>query len=554
MLDPSRYPLLQLIRQGSPRFDASLVALVAIAGLANAALLAIVNGAAENASNALENGRFLALFVLVMTVYIITQRHILLVSIEEVERLLDLIRVRISDRIRRSELLAVERMGRTEIYAGVNRETQTISQAASTIIVACQSALLVLFSVMYLAWVSMTAFVLTVIVAAVGMFMHFRRSAELNRLREESVARETHFFDGLTHLLEGFKEVKISEPRSADLFQQLQHISRASADLKIRAGAGFAEHFVFAQAAFYLLIGAIVFVLPRVSTAYTDVVTKSTTAILFIIGPLGGLISSIPAFANANVAAQRIARLEEALMRGGEPEPPTGPVPPPPAFTEIVFRDATFQYADERGVSFSVGPVSLKVTRGETLFIVGGNGSGKSTFLKLLTGLYHPHSGTLSVDGQLITAANLGWYRARFSTIFSDYHLFDRLYGLPDVDPDDVTDLLRTMELDKKTAYVDGRFTSVELSSGQRKRLALVVALLEDRPVLVFDEWAADQDPPFRQYFYRTILRDLKARGKTIVAVTHDDRYFDQADRVLKMDFGQFVDAAAAPRLTRNES
>lgn len=179
---------------------------------------------------------------------------------------------------------------------------------------------------------------------------------------------------------------------------------------------------------------------------------------------------------------------------------------------------------------------------GEIVFIVGGNGSGKSTFLKLLTFLYSPMGGSIKVDGTDIREMDHSHYRNLFSVIFSDYHLFDRLYGVRGVDDRRVQELLEVMEMESKTEWVDDRFTNIDLSTGQRKRLALVTSFLEDKSIYVFDEWAADQDPGFRKYFYEVILQDLKRQGKTIIAATHDERYFDVADRVLKMEYGQFVD------------
>lgn len=186
-------------------------------------------------------------------------------------------------------------------------------------------------------------------------------------------------------------------------------------------------------------------------------------------------------------------------------------------------------------------PIDLEARAGEILFIVGGNGSGKSTLLKALTGLYHPQSGSITMDDTLLNQENATWYRSHFSAVFSEYHLFDRLYGLADVPAERVHELLRLMQLSDKTAFENGRFTTLDLSHGQKKRLGLLVALLENRPILVLDEWAADQDPPFRRYFYEELLPQLKQQGKTIIAVTHDDKYFDRADRVVKMEYGGFV-------------
>jgi putative ATP-binding cassette transporter len=204
----------------------------------------------------------------------------------------------------------------------------------------------------------------------------------------------------------------------------------------------------------------------------------------------------------------------------------------------------TFQYTEpvDGRALFEVGPLDFRVQQGETVFIVGGNGSGKSTFMKLLTGLYYPRGGSLRLDGRRVEGADYRAYRSLFSVIFTDFHLFDRLYGIEGVAQEDVDALLERMELEKKTRYVDGRFTHQNLSTGQKKRLALIVTLMEDRPIFIFDEWAADQDPGFRRYFYEVLLQGFKERGKTVIAVTHDDRCFHVADRVLKMDYGRIVE------------
>jgi putative ATP-binding cassette transporter len=193
---------------------------------------------------------------------------------------------------------------------------------------------------------------------------------------------------------------------------------------------------------------------------------------------------------------------------------------------------------------FGVGPFDLTIRRGETIFITGGNGSGKSTFLKLLTSLYHPARGGVEVDGVPIGPERLSGYRSLIAAVFTDFHLFSRLYGA-DAQNGEGQELIRWMELERATALVDGRFTHRDLSAGQRKRLALIAALLERKPILVLDEWAADQDPHFRARFYREVLPELQRRGLTILAVTHDDHYFDAAQRRLHMEEGRLTELAA---------
>jgi putative ATP-binding cassette transporter len=201
-----------------------------------------------------------------------------------------------------------------------------------------------------------------------------------------------------------------------------------------------------------------------------------------------------------------------------------------------------YHYTDAAGeVTFRSGPHELEIRRGELLFIVGGNGSGKSTLLKLLTGLYTPLQGELRLDGRTVDASLREAWRELFSIVFTDFHLFDRLYGLDGVDPAEVQRWLQTMGLERKTRFEGGRFTQTALSTGQRKRLAFIVAVLRNKPVCILDEVAADQDPEFRRRFYRDLLPELRVRGTTVIVVSHDDAYFDCADRLIRLQDGRIV-------------
>ena len=251
----------------------------------------------------------------------------------------------------------------------------------------------------------------------------------------------------------------------------------------------------------------------------------------------------VPPYLSPGLALAEIESLEKKLDAGADPAS-SSPAPLSPwtkgiSRIEVSQLEYTYEARSDGSPAFHIGPVDLTLNAGEVLFIVGGNGSGKSTFLKVLTGLYPASSGAIRVDGVAVTSRTSAAYRELICTIFTDFHLFSRLYGLLDVPSEAVQGLISQMELSEQTGYAEQRFTRRELSTGQRKRLAMIVALLEDRPIYVFDEWAADQDPVFRHYFYMELLPLLRQRGKTVIAVSHDDRYFRYADRVLTMEYGK---------------
>jgi putative ATP-binding cassette transporter len=267
-------------------------------------------------------------------------------------------------------------------------------------------------------------------------------------------------------------------------------------------------------------------------------------AVLFVVGTCFGLVQSASMMGAADAAASHVEELEQRLRAAIV----TSQVDLPdatPRFENIEMRGVVFRYPDKPNEpGFQIGPIDFALRRGELVFITGGNGSGKSTFMKVLAGLYSPAEGGIFLDERQIDNDLKETYRSLMTAVFTDYHLFARLYGISNPPPAEVERLLAEFELSGKTRLVEGEFNTLDLSGGQRKRLALLVGLLERRPILLLDEWAANQDPEFRRRFYHTILREFTAIGLTVVVVTHDDRYLDELDlpaRRLRMDDGRFV-------------
>jgi putative ATP-binding cassette transporter len=415
-----------------------------------------------------------------------------------------------------------------------------------------QSAILVFFTLIYIAWLSSVALIVFVVFIIGAIIFYLSKVNELKKSLYESMTLENEFMNAVIHLLDGFKEVKMSESRSLELHEYIRNISNSVLDLKGNVTTQMSVVNISAQSSFYLLVALVLFILPRLSLTSSNILTEISAGVLFLSGPISTLVGSVQVYATANVAAEHIDNLEAALERHVRPvsQRRAGPLVIRELFGEITFEGVEFAYLDNDGnVSFRFGPVDLSISRGETIFVTGANGSGKSTFLYLLTALYFPTRGIVRFDGQPVSEVNAQAYRNLFSVIFYDFHLFDRLYGLQNIDRQQVDALLERFQLTGKTRLIESRFETLELSTGQKRRLALLVSYLENKPIIVFDEWAAEQDPVFRRYFYTDILAELKAQGKTVIAVTHDDRYYEMnyIDRILKFEEGQLVPYSAPP-------
>jgi putative ATP-binding cassette transporter len=269
--------------------------------------------------------------------------------------------------------------------------------------------------------------------------------------------------------------------------------------------------------------------------------------VLYLMAPLDVILTWIPVIARARASLQKTLALVPALERLAiVPAVRAGGAP---AFQRAIeLRGVRYAYEGAAGeAGFELGPIDLTLQQGELVFLAGGNGSGKTTLVKLLAGLYLPQAGTVAVDGRPVLADDLDEYRRLFSVVFADGYLFSRLHGLDRrALVERAPELLQRLELDRIVALRDGSFSTTDLSQGQRRRLALLTALLEDRPVYLLDEWAAHQDPHFRRVFYLELLPELLALGKSVLVITHDEDYFDMAGRVLRLHEGLVRDAGPA--------
>ena len=530
-----------LKREGDFSFWKNIIFMATISGIANAGLLAIVNTASNSAQDEGLNYRFFAIYIVIFLIFFITKRYSLKYASIEVERIIQDTRDRISEKIIKSELVTMESLDSSSLFTRLTRDTTIISQASFQITEAAQSVIMIFFSMLYILTISKMAFFIIIITSTIITitYLNFAKEFTTNLIKVDKI--EESFITSLTSIINGFKELKINSYKKQKVLEHHKLVLNELTESKINISDLFVTAMMYAEIFLYLLLALIVFMLPHLTDMDNITIIKLTAATLFIIGPFAMIVGIIPMVSKTETAIVNIDELEKNLDKANQGiayiEDNGETID---NFTTIRLKETEFYYLDDMGEKiFSIGPINLTIQKGETIFIIGGNGSGKSTLVKTLLGLYIPQKGTMSIDDEDIDRYNYQGYRDLFSIILTDFYLFDRFYGLEDIDKSLVNRLLKEMQLNKKTKFIDGRFTNTNLSTGQRKRLALILAILEDKDIYVFDEWAADQDPEFRKYFYTTILRELKRRGKTIIAVTHDDAYFCEADRVFQIDYGQ---------------
>ena len=537
--------LLAFMTQETTASKHRVLLLAAVAGIANSMLLVIINQAVVRLQNGTAEMQLIVQYLLIFMLFIFTQRMSQREAVAAVEEALQGMRVRIADKVRRSELRTVEALGDISHYSSLTQGANTIAQSAMYLVTGVEALLVLLFASLYLLWLSPPSFLVVSVLLgfAIPFFIrHYQKTAQ--ELADAS-RKEGLFFERFTALLQGFKQLKVDQRKSDAVFSHLRQLALETSALKSRANVRLLEDILLSNVLFYLLLLLVVFILPPLFSGHQENLFPVVATVLFMMEPISTISSSLPSVSKTNVAISGLYRLDERLDKAlaEEDQGKTGEISTD--FTTLALSDCSFTYKNIQDQPlFTVGPCSVTCRRGELLFITGSNGSGKSTFLKLLTGLYRSEQGFIQLDRQRLENQDYFHYRQLFSVVFSDFHLFDQLYGLQASDAE-VNAWLEELDISHKTHCENGRFTNTALSTGHRKRLAFIVAVLQQRPVLVLDELAADQDAAFRQRLYHDLLPKLKHQGKIIILVTHDEQYFRVADRVLRMEAGKLEEQTA---------
>lgn len=544
--------LLSFLFRINQRKTLEVMILALLSGLASAGVIALVNSALYAGSPGSHARSMIAVaFVVAVVTKVSSNLASSLVLGRSVQDIMLRMCTGLCRRVAETPFRKLEEIGAPRILACLTDDITVLSAAIQMVPSLIVNLALLTGCTIYLAWISRTAaLALVILVALVGIthrILIVKAMAAVQRARD---GRDTLFRHFRT-LVEGIKELKLHSERRNAFFQE--DVDMAADYLRkeyITAMNRYAVADGWSQSMFYTLLGVVVFAFPALQHVSTKMVTAYVFIALYIMGPVWNIISSIPTFDRGHASLEKLEQLglvltdvaTPAQKRASEHGALGESRRTPPL---IEFQDVTFRHVQpEDGDGFVFGPINLVLQPGELVFIIGGNGSGKSTLAKLLTGLYTPDSGRIRIDGSPVSAEESDAYRQLFSAVFSDFYLFDRLLGLGKAGTlqAKAREYLVSLDLSHKVKINGDSFSTTALSQGQRRRLALLTAYMEDRPIYVLDEWAADQDPAFREIFYLKLLPELRNMGKTVVVITHDDRYFHLGDRVVKLDYGKVID------------
>ena len=534
--------ILRLLLENSGKNLFLAIAASFISGISSAGVIAVINYAIANLEDLpawlpwLFIGLCLVLWLFNFISWVLTTRLSQVIIYD--------LRLQMTKRILDCPLRQLEIVGASKLLATLTGDINSISGASVQISLIFVNLAVLVGIFIYLCWLSPWLFLLVFISLGGGFALYMfiqgkgMENFELNRQVQDVL------FGHFRSVTDGTKELKLHRPRRiAFIDRELKTSAAKSRDYWVKAIVIIAFGASLGTVLFFIPIGLLLFVFPKLTTVSTATISSYAIAILYTINPISNIASSLPQIAQANVALDKIESLGLSLeAQVTEPDFPTGS-DFGSNWTSLELTGVNHDYGGETDEHrFSLNNINLEFQPGEIVFIVGGNGSGKSTLIKLITGLYTPDRGKILFNNMPVNDENREWYRQQFSAVFYDFYLFDRLIGIEQRLQPEIQNYLKLLEIDNKVKVKDDVLSTTNLSQGQRKRLALLTAYLEDRPIYIFDEWASDQDPVFKKVFYEKLLPELKSRGKTVIAVTHDDQYFQCCDRIIKLDYGRVAE------------
>ncbi len=517
-----------------------------LAGLSNVAVITMVTSSLQSD---IKLKYLVFYYALIVVVYILGRRFVQISLVKFTKGLIYDLQVKLISKIFSTSYQKYEKIDRGRVYTALNDDVNTIGIASSTIVLLVTSVITTMGAFFYLGSIAIWGALITIFLIVTLTIVYSMVSNSTYVYFEKARDERNVFMKLINGMIDGFKELSLHRNKKIEYKNDISASANNYKEKASTAQIRFVNAFLVGESLLVVLLGLVAFGLPELFPSISLYTTMSFVVILlYLIGPINEILNAVPSIMELKIAWNRI----QAFINEIPGNVDLNIEPSNKLETVINFKveNVSFKYGTAEDVkSFNIGPINLEIGAGEILFIIGGNGSGKTTLAKLLTGLYEPDQGILKINGETIESAQLSEY---FSTVFSPSYLFEKLYNI-DVEnkEEEINKYLKLLHLDEKVEITENKYSTIELSAGQKKRLALLQCYMEDSPIYLFDEWAADQDPSYRNFFYRTLLPEMKKAGKIVIAITHDDHYFDVADKVVKMNQGQLEAFDKAETLTQ---
>lgn len=520
-----------------PLIGYSLLAI--ISGLSGFAFITIINKIISNSITATETlspQNYLYLFIGTIVVFFISRRWLAGGIIRLSQKIYWDMRKDVIKLILKAPYRKLQEY-KEEVYATLTTDVNNISNASLMIITFFSSIILIFACLVYMAFLSLKLLGVSAVVIALGILIYALRSKSSNKQIKEVRELEKTFIAIFNSILNGAKEININADKGTQIYnQKLMKVATTGETKYVTALLKYLNSEIISQLLFYGLISFILVFSGSVFQTPVAIKVSFTFVLLYLMGPIVSVMTIIPVMNRALVSLKKMKKLKKDLTKL-EKMQQVDNKGQYRNFSNLKIRNYSFSFGENQ---FSVGPINFDIQRNEVVYVYGGNGEGKTTFINTVLNLYNLENGEAYIDGELVPLEELEKIKNLFAPVFSDFYLFDEFYGITNLDYDKINKYLKLFELEGKVHIKDGYFSTTHLSTGQRKRIALINTLLEDRPIIVLDEWAADQDPYFRHKFYTEIIPVLvQDEDKTIIAITHDDRYYNTADTLLKMEYGK---------------
>ena len=479
-------------------------------------------------------GRLLALFALLIFIRRYSQRYVIREGGDEIMRIIHVVRTRIMDKVRRVDAKTMELTDQISLLMTTIANVSSLGYLSFYMPVLLKSILQVVVVLVYVLAVSPIQFVLAAATIAAVLILFMESTVKVGRSMAAMEETDGRFLSIVAEMLKGFKEVKMNRRRGDALVADVRAVSAVNLAANSRLREDLLMSYSRSDVLMIGFVGALVMIEPRLIGTSTQTVMQVALAVIFLMGVVKDALTIGPEAVVLNRLCGALMDIEHDIDQLRSDEPAETPALWD-RFETIEFREVGYENIDVVAKTrFSTVPLDLTIRPGEIIFLTGSNGTGKSTLLRVIAGLYTAQTGEILVDGKRLMPEQMVQYRSLMTCVFAEHYLFHKFYG-HEVDPETAAALIEDMGLTGKTEILDSRFTTLALSSGQRTRAAMIAALLEDRPIYLFDEWAADQDPAFRSRFYREVLPALRQRGKTVIAITHDTEFFGYCDRLLEV-------------------